>query len=58
MLPPQQVDMLIQAGGDALKASGVFRDFLASLGGPAAHLPRRGRPIAGPVASPQQASSQ
>jgi NTE family protein len=64
VLPPQQVDMLIQAGGDALKASGVFRDFLASLGGPV-RLPRRGRPVAGPApgvalppASPLQASSQ
>jgi NTE family protein len=30
-LPPDQVEMLITAGRDALNASGVFRSFLASL---------------------------
>ena len=34
-LPPEQVDMVISAGHDALKNSSVFRSFVASLGGPA-----------------------
>ncbi len=53
-LPPDQVDMLIAAGRDALKSSSVFRSFLDSLG-PA--LPR-GVPVASPVSSPQQALAQ
>src|SRR5580658_1174632 len=32
-LPPEQVDMVIAAGHDALKNSSVFRSFVASLGG-------------------------
>jgi NTE family protein len=32
-LPADQVDMLITAGGDALRGNRVFRDFLASVGG-------------------------
>jgi NTE family protein len=30
-LPPQEVDALIAAGGDALRTSALFREFLASL---------------------------
>jgi NTE family protein len=30
-LPPEQVDALIAAGGDALRASQLFREFLAGL---------------------------
>jgi NTE family protein len=32
-LPPEQVDALILAGGDALRENALFRDFLASVGG-------------------------
>ena len=32
-LPPEQVEMVISAGHDALKSSSVFRSFVASLGG-------------------------
>ena len=32
-LPPDQVDMVIAAGHDALKSNSVFRSFVASLGG-------------------------
>jgi NTE family protein len=40
-LPPEQVDALIAAGGDALRASQLFREFLAGLApGP--------RPVASP----------
>jgi len=44
-LPPDQVDMLIAAGRDALKTNKVFTDFLKSL--PRAE-PRRGVPVATP----------
>jgi NTE family protein len=58
VLPPQQVDMLIDAGRDALKANGTFRSFLGSLG----RGPWRGTPVAAPAASPapipQEASAQ
>jgi NTE family protein len=42
-LPPPQVDLLIDAGREALKGNGAFRSFLKSLE-PVA--PRRGRPVA------------
>jgi len=52
------VDMLIDAGRDALKANGTFRSFLGSLG----RGPWRGTPVAAPAASPapipQEASAQ
>ena len=48
-LPADQVDMLITAGGDALRGNRVFRDFLASVGGRAA--PRPPAPQAPHVAS-------
>ncbi len=50
-LPPQQVDLLIDAGRDALKSNIAFRSFLASLG----HAPARGTPVATPAGSPQAA---
>ena len=40
-LPPDQIDMLIAAGRDALKANAKFRAFMNSLSPPAAR--RRGR---------------
>ena len=50
-LPPDQVDMLIAAGRDALKNNAVFRSFLGSLG----HAPPRGTPVAAPADGPQEA---
>jgi NTE family protein len=41
VLPPQQVDLLIDAGRDALRANGVFRSFLGSLG----RAPYRSTPV-------------
>jgi NTE family protein len=38
-LPPEQVDMLITAGHDALNANPKFRAFLSSVGRPAPALP-------------------
>ena len=55
VLPPQQVDLLIDAGRDALRANPVFRKFLGSLGGGG---PRRGVPVAAPADAPQEASAQ
>jgi len=57
VLPPQQVDMLIDAGRDALKANGTFRSFLGSLG----RAPWRSTPVASPAApaaSPHEALAQ
>ena len=42
-LPPDQVDMLISAGHDAVKSSGVFNAFLNSIGGPTRGRARAGR---------------
>jgi NTE family protein len=56
-LPPDQVEMVISAGQDALKGSTTFRSFLNSLGGGS---PRR-TPVAGPAApaaGPQEALAQ
>ncbi len=53
-LPPDQVDMTIQAGRDALKTNAVFQSFVASLGGAA----RRGVPVAAPISSPHEAQAQ
>ena len=59
-LPPDQVDMLIDAGRDALKANKVFREFLNA--GPRLRPPPPLRPRGAPVASaapvPQAASPQ
>ena len=59
-LPPEQIDLLINAGRDALKANGTFRAFFASLG-PLAPERRRGTPVAEPavpVAGPQEAAAR
>lgn len=53
-LPADQVDMLINAGRDALKANVVFRSFLKSLGAP---LPRE-TPVASPAEGAQEAEAQ
>ncbi len=55
VLPPQQVDLLIDAGRDALRANPVFRKFLGTLGGGG---PRRVVPVAAPADAPQEASAQ
>ena len=57
-LPPEQVEMVISAGHDAVKNSSVFRSFLVSLGG---HPRPRGVPVAAPATpagTPQEASAQ
>jgi len=54
-LPPDQVDMLINAGRDVLKGNAVFRSFVRSLGPAAA---RRGTPVASPTLGPQEAQAQ
>ena len=58
-LPPEQVDMVISAGHDALRNSAVFRSFVASLGG-APRPPSMPLPAPGPTSqgrSPQGATS-
>jgi NTE family protein len=50
-LPADEVDMLITAGGDALRGNRVFRDFLASVGGRAGPHPPGPKPPAPHVAS-------
>jgi NTE family protein len=60
-LPPEQVEMVISAGHDAVKASSVFRSFLASLGGGGVHPRPRGTPLSGPAtstATPQETAAQ
>jgi NTE family protein len=54
-LPPEQVEMVISAGHDAVKNSSVFRSFLVSLGG---HPRPRGVPLAAPATTPQEAAAQ
>ena len=57
-LPPDQVEMVIAAGHDAVKNSSVFRSFLVSLG---AHPRPHGVPAAGPAVPevvPQEAAAQ
>jgi NTE family protein len=54
-LPPDQVEMVISAGHDAVQNSSVFRSFLTSLGG---HPRPRGAPVAAPAGTPQEASAQ
>jgi NTE family protein len=55
-LPPDQIDLLISSGRDALRSSSMFRSFLGSLSGPVP--PRRGRPVASSPASPQEAQAE
>jgi NTE family protein len=55
-LPPQQVDLLIDAGRDALKNSKVFREFLRSMQ-PALPRPPRVTPVASPRTEPRQAEA-
>jgi hypothetical protein len=50
-LPPDQVDMLITAGHDALKSSPVFRAFVQSL------LPVQRSPVV-PIVTPMTGSKQ
>ena len=56
-LPPDQVEMVISAGQDALRGSSVFRSFYESLG-----APRRGKPVAAEPAvapaGPKEAATQ
>jgi len=55
-LPPEQVEMVISAGHDALKSNTVFRSFLGSLGARPHNVP-----VAAPAespASPQEASAR
>lgn len=59
-LAPEQVDTLIEAGGEALRINPVFREFLASVGAagpraPSRHAPPFKRPPAAHVA---EASAQ
>jgi NTE family protein len=61
-LPPQQVDMLIEAGRDALKGSKTFRDFLGSMQAVPHRPPPRPRPppptpVATPWPTPQAYAS-
>jgi NTE family protein len=49
-LPPDQVDALITAGGDALRENTLFREFLGSIGG--SSLPRRQPPPRTPPSAP------
>jgi NTE family protein len=53
-LPPEQVELAISAGRDALKASSVFNSFLNSIRGERA----RSQHVASPMADPQQAMAQ
>jgi NTE family protein len=56
-LPPEQVDTLIEAGGEALRINPIFREFLASVGAgprqPQRHVPPFKRPPAAHVAEVQ-----
>jgi NTE family protein len=50
-LPPQQVDMLIDAGRDALRANKAFRDFLNSMQSAPPRVPPRAPTKPTPVAA-------
>jgi NTE family protein len=54
-LPPDQIELMIAGGRDALAASKPFGAFLASLG---ARPPRRGVPVATAPESPREAQAQ
>jgi NTE family protein len=49
-LPTDQVDLVVEAGRDALRASPVFRDFLNGVGGRSRPVPRPRAPESTPVA--------
>ncbi len=53
-LPPDQIDMLIAAGRDALKANAKFRAFMNSLG----RAPPRATPVATPDVNPHEAQAE
>jgi NTE family protein len=53
-LPPDQVEMLIAAGHDALKTNSVFRSFLDSL----PRAPPHRTPVAVSLAGPREAQAQ
>ena len=53
-LPPDQVELLITAGRDALKASSVFNAFLTSI----RNDRPRGLHVASPIGDPQEAMAQ
>jgi NTE family protein len=55
-LPPDQVEMLIAAGHDALNENPRFRAFMNSLGRPVPPAPAT--PVATPVLKPHEASAQ
>jgi NTE family protein len=57
-LPPDQVDMLITAGRDALNANTRFRAFLRSFGRTPPPLPAPGAPVATSDAAAQQAAAE
>ena len=56
-LPPDQVEMLIEAGRDALKTHPMFRSFLNSLNGSRPRPGPRPVPVASPVAAPHEAKA-
>jgi len=55
-LPPDQVEMVVAAGRDALKANSVFRSFVKSIGAPPRPAP--GTPVASPAESTLEADAQ
>jgi NTE family protein len=59
-LPPDQVDLLINAGRDALKSNAEFRDFLRSYGRepPPPAPPPRSAPVASTIPDSLQAQAQ
>jgi len=53
-LPPDQIDMLVTAGRDALNENPKFREFMGSLGRPVPPA----TPVASPVEKPHEAAVQ
>jgi hypothetical protein len=50
-LPPEQVDMMISAGSEALRTSPTYRAFLAEVGGRGGRPPAQAR-VTQPAPSP------
>jgi NTE family protein len=50
-LPPEQVEMMISAGAEALQTNPTYRAFLAEVGGGGGRSPAQGR-VAQPAPSP------